>query len=149
MSSTLIPVLIGGLLGSTTTLVGTLLSHRLTRDRDRRNVALQGPRELAVVGLRAQQRDETEFEADLATLEYQWTVAGVSRSVTSEYIEVARYRATQTRAGRSLDHNQWCLLLKLDELVKLELLRPARGRSRKRRNERAVMLAESITTSPE
>lgn len=144
MNSSYISVLVGGLIGSTSTVVGAVLSHRFTRNRDRRTAGLQGLRELAVVRMRMQRRDELEFEADLATIRYQWAVAGVSPNVTSAYLRAARCGAMASRAGRKLDDEYLQPFSQLDHLIEVELIRPSRGRRRIRREQIATDLTERI-----
>lgn len=146
MNPSYISVLVGGLIGSTSTVVGAVLSHRFTRNRDRRTAGLQGLRELAVVRMRMQRRDELEFEADLATAQYQWAMAGVSSTVASAYLRAARCGAMTSRAGRKLDDEYLQLLSQLDRLIEVELTRPSGGRRKIRRERIATDLAGRISS---
>jgi len=145
VTSPYLSVLLGGLIGSGSTLAGTIVSHRLTRERDRRAVALQGLRELAVVRFRTQRREEVELEADLATIQYQWTMAGVAPAVIAAYLNVARHVAQSARAGE-ISNECLQILSGMDDLARDELMRPARGRARFKRERIATTLAESASS---
>jgi len=146
MGSAYISVLIGGLIGSMSTLLGSIISHQFTRNRDRRAVALQGLRELAVVRLRMQRRDALEFEADLATIQYQWAIAGISARMISIYLFVARHGASVMRAGQKPSDDYFRLLAELDNLMSAELAKPSRGRQRARCEQVAKRIAGTITS---
>ena len=140
----------GVLIGSTATLLGALFSHRLTQERDRRNLALQGLRELAAIRMRMHQRDELEFEADLATAKYQWRVAGVSQALTSAYVEAASEGGRIVRSGGELGDARRRVLADLDSIVTSELVKSSRGKERSHRDQLAADLARDMSaTQPE
>jgi hypothetical protein len=64
--------------------------------------------------MRMQRRDELEFEADLATIQYQWAITGVSPNIISTYLRAARYGAMTSRSVGHLNHEFLEMLSQLD-----------------------------------